>query len=68
MLSPDSALILWQILVLTQLLGAIYAIVQLYKHTLSFNAKTAWCFIILFIPPGWIVYLAFRKRAYSTRV
>ena len=67
MLSPDSALILWQITVLTQLLGSIYALVQLYRHPISFKTKTVWCFVIFFIPLGWIVYLAFRKQVYSGR-
>lgn len=68
MLSPDSGLVLWQIVVLIQLLGSIYAIVQLYRHALSFKIKTIWCFVILFIPLCWIVYLAFRKQVYSTRL
>ena len=65
MLSPDSALILWQIIVLIQMIGSIYALVQLYRHQISFTAKTVWCFVILFIPLGWIVYLVFRKQVYS---
>ncbi|NDU94015.1 PLDc N-terminal domain-containing protein [Spirosoma terrae] len=67
MLSPDSGLIFWQIVVLLQLLGSIYALVQLYRHPVSFNIKTIWCFIILFIPLGWIVYLTFRKQQFSDR-
>jgi hypothetical protein len=67
MLSPDSGLIFWQIVVLLQLLGSIYALVQLYRHPVSFNIKTIWCFIILFIPLGWIVYLTFRKQLFSER-
>lgn len=66
-LSPDSALILWQIIVLIQLLGSIYALIQLYRHPISFKIKTVWCFVILFIPLGWIAYLAFRKQVYSMR-
>ena len=49
MLSPDSALILWQIIAYTQLLGSIYTTTRLYKHSLSFKIKTVWCFVILFI-------------------
>ncbi|WP_040005480.1 PLDc N-terminal domain-containing protein [Fibrisoma limi] len=67
MLSPNSALILWQIIVLTQLLGPIYALVQLYRDAISFKIKTVWCFVILFIPLGWIVYLIFRKQIYSVK-
>ena len=59
---PDTSLIFWQILVVTQLLGAIYALTRLFRQALSPKNKTAWCSIILFIPLGWIVYLFFRKQ------
>lgn len=67
MLSPDAGLILWQIIVLIQLLGSIYAFIQLYRHRISFKIKTVWCVVILFIPLGWIVYLAFRRQVYPVR-
>ncbi|WP_354004169.1 MULTISPECIES: PLDc N-terminal domain-containing protein [Spirosoma] len=66
MLSPDSALLLWQIIILIQLLGLVYSIVRLYNHRLGFRTKTVWCFIILCVPLGWVVYLIFRKPTYST--
>lgn len=68
MLSPDSSLLIWQIVVLVQFIGAIFALTLLYRQPISYRSKTSWCFLILFIPLGWIVYLAFRRLAHSTKV
>ncbi|WP_394342025.1 PLDc N-terminal domain-containing protein [Spirosoma pollinicola] len=58
---------LWQLVNLLYLLGVIFALVQLYKHQLSFQTKTLWCFISLIIPFGWIIYLIFRGQLRQTK-
>lgn len=68
MLSPDASLILWQILILLQLVGMIYSLVLLYKHITTFSVKTAWCFLIVCIPLTWIIYLILRKQESSSLI
>lgn len=67
MLSPDSGLLIWQIVILVQFLGAILSLILLYRQPISYKTKTSWCFLILFVPLGWLVYLAFRKLAHPTK-
>lgn len=67
LLTSNVGLMIWQILILLHLVGIILAIVQLYQHRLPFQTKTIWCFIVLVIPLGWLVYLVFRKQLHQTK-
>lgn len=67
LLTPNFGLIVWQIVVFINLLGVIFAIVQLYRHQLSFQIKTLWCLIILAIPLGWVIYLVFGRQMHRTK-
>jgi hypothetical protein len=59
---PDYSLILWSLLVLTNLLLAIIAIYKLAYQNLSFTVKLSWLFGILFVPfAGAIGFFTFRK-------
>lgn len=65
LLKPDAGLMLWQIFVVLHLLGIIVALVQLYRDKVPTRSNPLWCFIILAIPLGWLVYLVFRTQERS---